>query len=284
MKSYCVDLKKEYGLKGGKLDCMVADFPWDITEQSPNWKRPAVVVVPGGGYGMVSKREGEPVAFAFLARGFHAFVLTYAMAGKNGIPYPEQLLEVASAVDYVRKHAEELKVNPNEIFVVGFSAGGHLTGNLAVEHQNVSEKYGKPLDCKPTAVGLCYPVISKIHGHQGSYDNLLYGYSEEAQAELLKTLNLNEAVSEQTPPAFIWTTAKDTGVPPDNAIRYAMALDKQGIDYELHVYPRQEHGASTADLEINYVANAEAANQYKRINRWLHDCAEFFRLYTEERF
>ena len=106
----------------------------------------------------------------------------------------------------------------------------------------------------------------------------------KAQAELLKTLNLNEAVSEQTPPAFIWTTAKDTGVPPDNAIRYAMALDKQGIDYELHVYPRQEHGASTADLEINYVANAEAANQYKRINRWLHDCAEFFRLYTEERF
>lgn len=284
MKAYSVDLAKEYALKGGNLECLVAEFPWDAPEQAPNWKRPAVVVVPGGGYSMVSKREAEPIAFAFLNRGFHAFILTYTVAGEAGEPYPEQLLEVASAVDYVRKHAEELKVNPKEIFVVGFSAGGHLTGNLAVEHQNVSEKYGKPLDCKPTAVGLCYPVISKIHGHQYSYEQLLYGYSEEAQAELLKTLNLNESVSEQTPPAFIWATATDKAVPPDNALRYAMALDKQGIDYELHIYPRCGHGVSTADLEINYSNDVETDKQLKRISRWTDDCADFFRLYIEERF
>ena len=174
-------------------------------------------------------------------------------------------------------------LNPNEIFAVGFSAGGHLTANLAVEHQNIYAKLGRNLDCKPTAVGLAYPVISKIHGHQGSYENLLWGYSDEAKEELLKTLNLDQAVSKDTPPAFIWTTATDTCVPPDNSLRYAMALDREGIDYELHVYPRLGHGISTAKLEIN-TYNAEIEKHFIRTSRWLDDCAAFFRLYIQEKF
>lgn len=283
MKNFQVDLKQEYGLKGGKLQAFVADFPWDGVAQSPNWKRPAVIVVPGGGYAFVSKREGEPVALEFLSRGFHAFVLDYHVCAENGESYPEPLFELAASVDYVKKHAEELCVNPEEIFAVGFSAGGHLTANLAVEWQNVSEKLGKTLDCKPSAVGLSYPVISKKYGHIGSFTNLLWGYSEEAQEELLKTLNLDEAVSEDTVPAFIWTTAQDDCVPPENAIRYALALDKQGIDYELHVYPRLNHGKSTGSLEVNYFTQSDEY-QHVRISRWLDDCADFFRLYIEERF
>ncbi|MBQ8295442.1 MAG: alpha/beta hydrolase [Clostridia bacterium] len=279
MKTYTVDLTQEYAfLAGGKLDCILMDFPWDGDRSERDWKRPAVIVVPGGGYGFVSKREGEPVATAFLARGFQTFILTYLIAG-DGVRYPEQLLEVSAAVDYVRKHAKELDVNPDEIFVVGFSAGGHLTGNLAVEHQNVSQKAGVALDCKPTAVGLCYPVISKIHGHQGSYENLLNGYTEEAQAELLKTLNLNEAVSKETPPAFIWATAEDNGVPADNALRYALALADKEIAYELHVYPQGWHGLSTASKEINGISDV-----YARVPHWLDDCAAFFRLYVKEPF
>lgn len=283
MKTFTVNLKEEYGLKGGSLSAYVVDFPWDSKEQSPNWKRPAVIVVPGGGYAFVSKREGEPIALAFMGRGFHAFVLTYQIGGEYGESYPEQLFEVAASVDYVRKHAEELCVNPDEIFVVGFSAGGHLTGNLAIEHQNVSEKWGREIDCKPTAVGLSYPVITSNHGHQSSFDYLLYGYSDEAKAELLKTLNLDEAVSKDTPPAFIWTTAEDTCVPPDNALRYALALDRQGISYELHVYPKLGHGAGTADLETNN-HNAENEKYFRRVNRWLDTCAEFFRMFTKEEF
>ncbi len=283
MKNYIVDLAKEYALKGGTLECILSNFPWDSKLQCENWKRPAVVVVPGGGYGMVSKREGEPVAFEFLARGFQTFVLTYTVGGVNGVPYPEQLFEVAAAVDYVKKHAEELAVDPDEVFVIGFSAGGHLAGNLAVEHQNVSEKLGRELDCKPTAVGLCYPVISNVDGHQGSYDNLLYGYTEEAKAELLKTLALDEAVSEHTPPAFIWTTAKDNAVPPSNSLRYALALNQRGIDYELHIYPRLHHGISTASKEVNYVT-PENEKDFRRIFGWTSDCANFFRLYTKTQY
>lgn len=282
MRNYTVDLKEAYGLQGGTLSCILSDSPWDYAEQAPDWKRPALIVVPGGGYGMVSKREGEPVAFEFLAKGFQTFVLTYLVGGENGASYPEQLLELAAAVDYVKKNAEELHINANEVFVVGFSAGGHLVGDLAVEHQNVSQKAGRALDCKPTAVGLCYPVISNKHGHFGSYENLLWGYTDEAKAELLKTLNLDEAVSENTPPAFIWTTAKDNCVPPDNSLRYALALDKKGIDYELHIYPRLDHGTSTANLECNYANGNE--KEFRRVSRWVSDCAEFFRIYTQEQF
>lgn len=280
MKNYIVDLAKEYGLKGGTLECILGDFPWDCKEQCENWKRPAVIVVPGGGYGMVSKREGDPVAFEFLVRGFQAFILTYSIGGENGISYPEQLFQAAAAVDYIKTHAEELNVDKNAVFAVGFSAGGHLTANLAVEHQNVAQKLGRALDCKPTAVGLAYPVISYEDGHIGSYENLLYGYTDEAKAMLFEELSLEKRVSEHTPPAFLWTTAQDTCVPPSNTLRYASALNAKGIDYEVHIYPRLNHGASTGKKEINFVT-PENAHDFERVSRWLDDCTEFFRMYVK---
>ncbi|MBQ7924403.1 MAG: alpha/beta hydrolase [Clostridia bacterium] len=277
MQAFTVDLKSEYGLAGGSLDCMTIDSPFDW--ETPDWKRPAVIVVPGGGYGMVSKREADPVALAFFARGFQVFVLTYTIGGENGVSYPEQLIELGAAVDYVKKNAKTLCVNKDEIFVVGFSAGGHLTGNLAIEYASVSEKAGQSIDCKPTAVGLCYPVITCKHGHLATYENLLYGYTDEAKAELLKTLNLNEAVTKATPPAFIWATASDQVVPADNAIRYAQALSEKGVDFELHVYADGVHGLSTCDEEIN-----PKGAHLARTSKWLDDCAAFFRRHTKESF
>ena len=277
MKLFTVDLHKEYPfLQGGTLECLVSENPFDVGAE--NWRRPALIVIPGGGYGMVSRREGVPVASAFFAKGFQVFILKYLTVADD-VRYPEQLLEAASAVDYVKKNANALNVNKDEVFVVGFSAGGHLTGNLAVEHQNVSSKIGVALDCKPTAVGLAYPVISKKHGHFGSYDNLLQGYTDEAKEELLKTLNLNESVSEHTPPAFIWATATDNVVPADNALRYALALADKGIDYELHVYPKGAHGLSVGHYEVNPVSD-----EAKRVFVWVDDCATFFRMYTSEKF
>ena len=278
MKCFKVDLKSEYPfLKGGELECLLMEFPWD-GENTFGWKRPALIVVPGGAYGMCSRREGAPIASEFFARGFQTFILRYITDGEEA-RYPEQLIELAAAVDYVKKHAQALDVNEKEVFAVGFSAGGHLTANLAVEYGNVEKLSGVALDCKPTAVGLSYPVISDNHGHQGSYDNLLRGYSEEEKQELLKKLNLDQSVTEATPPAFIWATATDAVVPADNSLRFALALDRCGVQYELHVYPKGLHGLSTTSLEINH-----PQPEMEKAGAWLDACAKFFRMYTEEKY
>ncbi len=279
MKTFEVDLKKEYGTEGGKLTAILCGDIYDDPAANEAWTRPAVIVVPGGAYWMVSKREGEPVASGFLARGFQTFILTYLTASDGEYAYPEQLTELAAATDYVKKHAKEMHVNPDEVFAVGFSAGGHLTADLAAEWQNIEEITGKKLDCKPLAVGLSYAVISAKTGYAGSHENLLQGYTEEAKTELLKKLNLDEAVSENTPPAFLWTTAEDDCVPSENSLLFALQLAKRKIPYELHVYPQGHHGASTCDMEVN------AENAWlKRNSRWLDDCACFFRLFTKEKF
>ncbi len=276
MRVIHVALKEHYGVQGGILDGILADCPLD--GENPQWKRPAVVVVPGGGYAMCSKREGEPIASFFLSRGFQAFILTYQTC-QDGVHYPEQLLEAASAVDYIRSHAQEFYVNPDEVFVVGFSAGGHLTADLAVEYAFASEKMGRQLNCRPTAVGLSYPVISRQTGYVDSHNNLLAGCTEEELTAHSHRLDLDQQVDENTPPAFIWSTAEDSVVPSANALRFALALATHGVPYELHVYPQGEHGLSTCDLEIC------APERYLQKNgAWLENCASFFRLYTQEPF
>lgn len=274
MRNFKVQLNELYNVMGGTLEATLMENPWD--GQCPDWKRPAVIVVPGGAYAMVSRREGWPVATEFLTRGFQTFVLTY-LCNPDGARYPEQLTELACAVDYVKKNAEAFNVNPDEIFVVGFSAGGHLVANLAVEWFDVNAKTGMELDCKPTAVGLGYPVITKKAGYEGTHDNLLEGYSEEAQAELLKTLNLDEAVTEKTAPSFVWTTEGDTYVPVSNSLWYTLALMKHKVPYELHVYPGVQHGSSTGSLEVNFPNDG-----LRRVGEWMECCAKFFKLFVTE--
>lgn len=277
MKVVNVNLKDFYPVQGGELTGMIMQKPWDNGHEG--WKRPAVIVCPGGGYAYVSSREGEPVAAEFFAKGYQAFILKYLTRGEE-VSYPEALIELASTVDYVKKHAEEFSVNPDEIFVVGFSAGGHLVGNLAVEYQDVSKKAGVELDCKPTAVGLSYPVISQKTAYKNSHENLLWEYTDEAKAELLKTLNLDEAVSELTPPTFIWTTKEDGAVPSENSLLFALALARNNIDYELHVYPKGGHGRSTGTREVNDVVNKGE----EKLTQWIGNCIQFFRSYCEEEF
>lgn len=278
MRVFDVSLKEQgYPVLGGYLSAIISDSVHDVTPKT--WRRPAVIVVPGGGYASVSVREGEPIATRFVSRGFQAFVLKY-LVKDDGVSYPEQLLELASAVDYVKTHAEENFVNPDEIFVIGFSAGGHLTANLAVEWQDVPEKAGVQLRCQPTAVALSYPVISaKANAHSASFQNLLTGYTAEAKTLLFNELSVDERVNEKTPPTFLWTTAEDQVVPAQNTLLMALALAEKKIPYEVHVYPNGRHGASTCDYEIN-----DEESFLRKNERWMDECIAFFRLYAGEKY
>ena len=85
--------------------------------------RPAVIVLPGGGYGMTYPGEGEPIALSYLARGFCAFVLDYSVYPAR---FPQALREAFYAIKFVRENACEYGIDPVKIAICGFSAGGHL--------------------------------------------------------------------------------------------------------------------------------------------------------------
>jgi len=207
-------------------------------------KRGAVLICPGGGYGFTSEREAEPIALAFNAAGFHAFVLYYSVAPRK---HPQPLLDVSKAIRILREHAEEWNIIADKIAVCGFSAGGHLAASLGVHWDNplLQDEQNQGVDIyRPNALILSYPVISGgEHAHRGSFDNLLGSEPEEA---LLTEMSLEEQVNEKTPPAFIWHTFEDTTVPVENSLLFAQAMRRHGIPFELHIYPEGPHGLSLA--------------------------------------
>ncbi len=211
-----------------------------------NEKRKAILVIPGGGYHFCSDREAEPVALAYLAAGFNAFVLRYSVKGLCDSTWPAPLIDASAAMKYIRDHAEELHIDPDYIFVVGFSAGGHLACSLGTlwDNDEIEAFLGMEKGYnKPTGMILAYPVISAYeYAHPGSFENILRDKKDDEDAR--HAVSLEYQVSEKTVPAFIWTTAEDRLVPPQNSILFAQAMADTGRPFEMHIYPHGAHGAS----------------------------------------
>ena len=212
-----------------------------------NRERGAVLICPGGGYSMTSEREAEPIAMKFNSAGFHAFVLYYSVAPTK---HPQPLLDVSRAMCIIRENAGKWNINTDKIAVCGFSAGGHLTASLGV-HWTKPYLHEAPGIMKgmnrPNALILSYPVISSGQfAHRGSFINLLGNNPDE---NLLKEMSLELQVTENTPPAFLWHTFDDGGVPMENSLLFAQALRKYKIPFEMHIYPKGPHGLSLATEE-----------------------------------
>ena len=102
-----------------------------IADKTEGFTRNAILVIPGGGYGSVcSDREGEPIAMAFMPYGYNAFVLHYSVASVNKRTFPSQLIEASKAMKHIKDNAKEYNIDPERVFVTGFSAGGHLAATL----------------------------------------------------------------------------------------------------------------------------------------------------------
>lgn len=211
----------------------------DQSPELPSAGRPVVIICPGGGYQMTSDREAEPIALQFNAAGINAVIVRYSVAPAR---FPTALLEVATAVRYVRETAAEHGCDPNKILVAGFSAGGHLAASYGNfwHRALISEALGCERDIlKPNGQILCYPVItSGPYAHQGSMQNLL-GERYEAEKD---SQSLENFVTENTPPTFIWHTQADPVVPVENALLFVSALQKASIRTEFHLFPDGEHG------------------------------------------
>lgn len=270
MDQWSVELYQEFGMSrpagaGGTLRCWAARTPAGVGVQR---RRPAVLILPGGGYEHLSQRESEPVALRFAARGWAAFVLEYSVAPAR---HPTQLREAAMATRYIRRRAGELEVDPHMVAAVGFSAGGHLCGMLGTLFDSPEVADIAPGDAlRPDALGLCYPVaVSWGTTHAASFENLTGG-----DGELAGRLSLDRLVRGDMPPTYLWTTRDDGSVPCRNTLALAQALDEAGVDFALRLYRHGKHGLATADALA--FSTTDMPSFSPEIARWPEEMMGFF--------
>lgn len=225
-----------------------------------NKVRPCMIVVPGGGYRIVSPTEGEIVAKRFFSIGYNTFVLTYTTNVLNNEPLKYQpMKDLSRAVREVRSKAEEYHIIPDKIVLCGFSAGAHLCASLCVHNEDIEDTCQdyRHISNKPDAAILAYPVItSGEKGHRGSFLALC---GKNASKEELEYMSVEKHVTSDTPPCFLWQTADDEAVPVENSYLFAEACRQCKVPYAHHVFSYGIHGLSLAD-EI--WAKGEYGNPY----------------------
>jgi acetyl esterase/lipase len=203
----------------------------------------AVVICPGGGYSkVVMNKEGYIAAKWLNSLGISAFVLKYRlpsdliMIDKTIGP----LQDAQEAMRIVRKNAKKWNIDPNKIGVMGFSAGGHLAATISTHYKNIVYN-SEPISARPDFSILVYPVISMEDGitHNGSRSSLLGLHPTD---ELIEKYSNEKQVDGNTPKAFLVHAVDDKAVPLENSINYLLALKKNNLLSELHVYEEGGHG------------------------------------------
>lgn len=192
--------------------------------------RRAVVICPGGGYQhLAMDHEGRQVAEWLNQTGIAGIVLKYRMPhGKREVP----ISDAEECMRLVRANAAQWNIDPNDIGIMGFSAGGHLASTIATHAKNGAE---------PNFQILFYPVITMMPDitHKGSHDNLL---GSDARQRYEKEYSNDLQVSRKTPRAWIALSDDDQTVLPANGVSYYQACYRQDVPASLHVYPTGGHG------------------------------------------
>ncbi len=204
----------------------------------------AVVICPGGGYRIVAiGHEGYDVAKKFNEAGVAAVVLKYRLPDSAISPQPEiaPLQDAQQAILTVRQNSQKWNIDPNRVGIMGFSAGGHLASTAGTHFKKILVDYSGNFSARPDFIILGYPVISADTSisHRGSFNSLL---GKNPSAEKLKEYSNELQVTAETPPAFLVHSSDDGGVKPDNSIRFYLALLKNKVAAELHLYEKGGHG------------------------------------------
>ncbi len=232
-------------------------------------KRPMILVIPGGGYGMVSEREAEPVASAYYHQGYHAAILRYSIGDSARNLQP--MIEGMNAIKIIRESAEEWNIIENQVIVAGFSAGGHLACSLGVMWKEPLLRKALNYEdqrYQPNGMILSYPVItSGRFAHRNSFYHLS-GSSENDQIN--EFYSLEKRVDESTPPTFIWHTRNDNVVPVENTLLFVEALQKNDIPYEIHIFREGSHGLSICNKETDCIST-HCANWLKLSMEWINE-------------
>lgn len=199
----------------------------------------AVLVIPGGGYGMVAiDHEGHDIAKAFNKQGYSAFVLRYRLPKDSTMLVRKigPLQDAQRGMQFIRENYNFAKVG-----VIGFSAGGHLTASLSNHYDDLKIENSAKVSLRPDFSILVYPVISMTEEitHKGSKHNLIGQAGEERDIDYF---SLEKQVTAQTPPSFLVHAADDKAVVIENTWVYVNALKKQGVKNEVFTYETGGHG------------------------------------------
>ena len=214
--------------------------------------RPAALICPGGGYGNISfHNEGFRTAARLEEGGYRTFILNYRFSPNR---YPAPQTDLAMAIKHLRANASKYEIDPANLMILGYSAGGHLCASTAALRGPIEEvlheelKKNRPellaeyekISMRPDKVCLGYPVISFLaEDHEPSFQCLTGG-----DESLREYLSIEKQVDPDYPKTFVWTCMDDSLVPPSNAIRMGEALEAQRIPHMLKTYPQGEHGCS----------------------------------------
>lgn len=194
----------------------------------------AIVCCPGGAYShLAMQHEGTDWQWFFNNQGIALFVLKYRMPRGN---YHVPISDAEEAIRVVRRNAKEWNINPNDVGIMGFSAGGHLASTIATHSKG---------EVKPDFQILFYPVITMVSGftHKGSHDNFLgKDLSKKEQKRLEQEFSNDMQVTRATPRAFIALSDDDHGVLPSNGVNYYVECFRHDVPASLHVYPTGGHG------------------------------------------
>ncbi len=204
----------------------------------------AVVIVPGGGYRIVSyTNEGTDIAAEFTKMGVAAFILKYRLPSDKTMQDKTigPLQDAQQAIKTVRSRAKEWGIDTSKVGIIGFSAGGHLASTAGTHFNKSVIENPEQINLRPNFMILVYPVISLSENlmHKGSRDNLIGG---SPTAELTNLYSNETQVTAQTPPTMLIHAGDDKTVKVENSLRFYEALIKNNVPAEMHIYPKGGHG------------------------------------------
>lgn len=206
----------------------------------------AMLVTPGGGYSrVVVDKEGYELGTWLAERGITAFVLFYRLPGDPWKdPSNVALADAQRAMRLIRHQAAKWQIDPKRVGAMGFSAGGHLSADLAVRH---GRKVYAPvdaadaLDARPILAAPIYPVVSMdpAFAHMGSRTQLI---GKNPNAEMAAEHSPERQVSADTPPCFLCHAEDDATVPVQNTLALRAALKAAKVPVETHLFEQGGHG------------------------------------------
>ncbi len=204
----------------------------------------AVIVCGGGGYFRIQLwKESTPIARWLQERGFTVFELLYRLPN-DGWDASAPFMDAQRAMRIVRTRATEFSIDPKQIGIMGFSAGGHLAGFTALQPQRAlytgSDKYEK-VSARPDFSALLFPVVSLRKPYDTTRTRReIIGDTPSAEAE--NTWSLDTYASADAPPTIIFASADDKTAPPGHGIMLFEKLNAAGASAELHMFRDGGHG------------------------------------------